>query len=703
MRGHKFHQLANLYRCAALGCVVGWVSHAVPLLAESLERPAGQSATEFADAVQSWSPLAPTQATHLTSFIKAYPEEIGEVMVYPDQHIDIRLRSGTLLPFATTPPHDYTTRLKEPSLEEMLCDAYPAHADFEKWPENLDPGRYRRLEFFQEVYGHTEAEVTRNLTKVSFCGRRLSFNRKNGAAAALEAVGHELEEILQQDPSLRAYVTPLGGTFAWRKVDGTEQLSAHSFGIAIDMNPDLGGYWRWEKRSLENMTRRRAYPQAIIRAFERHGFIWGGKWYHFDLMHFEYRPEFWGQNPYAKGIYGAADTAQISEPKASQRNAPRPRDSKTEGEVMLALACDVFHDFTHESSAKTNFVFSPSLLHASLAGLFMLSEAPGKDALAKLLHVTPDTPAAPMPTERPPWREALSLWLPQGVSLPEEASAGLSHSPPWEMKTYASADANSAGQTAQAANRWAAPPTGTPPLTNASDWNAASGVALLQALEGHGEWAVDFDTAKTKPDAFTSLDGKTSSASFMHGVMAGGWAHFTDGLTVAALPLRQKNLDLVLLLPARGAASFQALEASLTPALLKKLTGALELRMLRLTLPRTAFSQTVRLHECLTRRLGDDWPGLQFPHSGSGRSPLRLGAVSQYVGWSIDEGAQAATNPTTAPAEGKTNSPDGPELVLDRPFVFLIMDLHTRWPILMGHVLQPSNEAEVTTSAANGP
>ncbi|WP_265937085.1 M15 family metallopeptidase [Aliarcobacter butzleri] len=25
--------------------------------------------------------------------------------------------------------------------------------------------------------------------------------------------------------------------------------------------------------------------------FEKYGFIWGGRWYHFDTMHFEYRPE----------------------------------------------------------------------------------------------------------------------------------------------------------------------------------------------------------------------------------------------------------------------------------------------------------------------------------------------------------------------------------------------------------------------------
>ena len=36
---------------------------------------------------------------------------------------------------------------------------------------------------------------------------------------------------------------------------------------------------------------RNNYPQEIVELFEKHGFIWGGKWSHFDLMHFEYRPE----------------------------------------------------------------------------------------------------------------------------------------------------------------------------------------------------------------------------------------------------------------------------------------------------------------------------------------------------------------------------------------------------------------------------
>jgi peptidoglycan LD-endopeptidase CwlK len=32
-------------------------------------------------------------------------------------------------------------------------------------------------------------------------------------------------------------------------------------------------------------------PKEIVKVFEKHGFIWGGRWYHYDTMHFEYRPE----------------------------------------------------------------------------------------------------------------------------------------------------------------------------------------------------------------------------------------------------------------------------------------------------------------------------------------------------------------------------------------------------------------------------
>jgi hypothetical protein len=53
---------------------------------------------------------------------------------------------------------------------------------------------------------------------------------------------------------------------------------------------------------LETFSRR-SWPSEIIEAIERHGFIWGGKWWHFDTMHFEYRPEIIA---YAKSVAPSA-------------------------------------------------------------------------------------------------------------------------------------------------------------------------------------------------------------------------------------------------------------------------------------------------------------------------------------------------------------------------------------------------------------
>ncbi len=63
----------------------------------------------------------------------------------------------------------------------------------------------------------------------------------------------------------------------------------HAYGVAIDINVALSDYWRWS--GGEGAPYRNRIPFEIVEIFERHGFIWGGKWGHFDTMHFEYRPE----------------------------------------------------------------------------------------------------------------------------------------------------------------------------------------------------------------------------------------------------------------------------------------------------------------------------------------------------------------------------------------------------------------------------
>ena len=68
----------------------------------------------------------------------------------------------------------------------------------------------------------------------------------------------------------------------------------HAYGAAVDINIRYTNYWRWAKGKQEALWRNQV-PKKIVRIFEKHGFIWGGYWYHYDTMHFEYRPELMDQ------------------------------------------------------------------------------------------------------------------------------------------------------------------------------------------------------------------------------------------------------------------------------------------------------------------------------------------------------------------------------------------------------------------------
>ncbi len=177
------------------------------------------------------------------------------------------------------------------TLADTLARPYPAGAGGRMPAGGFDPGRTRCIPLLKALYGGSAEAVRANCETVDFLGQSVPFNRRHGASAALRRVAARLKNHLAAHPADTAYVLPLAGTFIWRPVKDTGQLSAHAFGIAIDLNADRGLYWLW-RPSPERVTAvRRGYPQAVVDAFEAEGFIWGGKWSAFDFMHFEYRPE----------------------------------------------------------------------------------------------------------------------------------------------------------------------------------------------------------------------------------------------------------------------------------------------------------------------------------------------------------------------------------------------------------------------------
>jgi peptidoglycan LD-endopeptidase CwlK len=186
--------------------------------------------------------------------------------------------------------------LDNPDIEDQFVFDYTAGVAETAPARNHDPGRIRYEPFFFKMYGNSKAEVQKNLTTITWMPKtynvKLQVTKVNDVHKKMEALSAELDA----RPEFHKYLANPGGTFNWRKIAGTNRQSTHSFGTTIDINVDFSNYWRWAvKDATEDSPVQIIYknriPLELVAIFEKHGFIWGGKWYHYDTMHFEYRPE----------------------------------------------------------------------------------------------------------------------------------------------------------------------------------------------------------------------------------------------------------------------------------------------------------------------------------------------------------------------------------------------------------------------------
>ncbi|MBV6459215.1 MAG: hypothetical protein HONBIEJF_02359 [Fimbriimonadaceae bacterium] len=84
--------------------------------------------------------------------------------------------------------------------------------------------------------------------------------------------------------------------FCWRTIKGSKKLSDHAFGLAIDINPRLNPHVDARGIPLSPGSYQKRTPGTIfasgpvVRAFERRGWQWGGRWKSSkDFMHFSRR------------------------------------------------------------------------------------------------------------------------------------------------------------------------------------------------------------------------------------------------------------------------------------------------------------------------------------------------------------------------------------------------------------------------------
>ncbi|NIZ46737.1 M15 family metallopeptidase [Spirochaetales bacterium BR208] len=156
-------------------------------------------------------------------------------------------------------------------------------------------GKYHHLLY----EGHDQKSIEAQLIPITFLGTSLRIHKI--AAPALQRVAMKITKASQRDQSLKDFLMTLTtpGSYYWRNIAGTNTVSYHSYGVAIDINPKKTQrpiYWLWESQRNKEwylvapQDRWQIHPK-VIQFFLEEGFLWGGTWPQYDIMHFEYRPE----------------------------------------------------------------------------------------------------------------------------------------------------------------------------------------------------------------------------------------------------------------------------------------------------------------------------------------------------------------------------------------------------------------------------
>jgi len=236
-----------------------------------------------ASAFALWLAAGGAEAGALDTLASVYPDGIARI----DGNAVV-FRDGTRMDAGRADPDKPLDRLlRDATIADQFRLAYPRGAAIAAPAKAFDPGRFRNQAFFDKLYGDCRKTRPELVPVVWVGGATVRFARN--AAGPLRAVAREIEKL---PPAIQRAAFPSAGTYNCRTVKDTGRRSMHAYGAAIDLNLKFSDYWLWEKGGWRNRM-----PREIVDAFERHGFVWGGRWDHYDTMHFEYRPELLGSTP----------------------------------------------------------------------------------------------------------------------------------------------------------------------------------------------------------------------------------------------------------------------------------------------------------------------------------------------------------------------------------------------------------------------
>lgn len=214
---------------------------------------------------------------------------------------------------------------------------------------------------------------------------------------------------------------------------------------------------------------------------------------------------------------------------------------------------------------------------------------------------------------------------------------------------------------------------------------------LINALALEAEWETAYRESQIQIErVFTTEDGQDQPATLMY---SSEWHYLKDDHAQGFLkPYRGGRWAFAALLPEAGM-KLEEYAASLTGKRLHEiLTGAQETAV-KAAIPKFTSEYSVELSDSL-KAMGItdafDWKTADFAAIGSSPSgPLYISRVLHKTFISVDENGTeaAAVTAVEMPAGGADPTPAVvPTVYLDRPFLYLLVDLETNLPAFIGAV-----------------
>ena len=216
--------------------------------------------------------------------------------------------------------------------------------------------------------------------------------------------------------------------------------------------------------------------------------------------------------------------------------------------------------------------------------------------------------------------------------------------------------------------------------------DASARLVATNAVYFNAAWKCPFDQATTFNSPFYLLDGNTIVVPMMRQTESFG---YTEGETFQAVDLHYdgSELSMVVLLPEKQ--QFATFQESLNAELANGIIRKLEDREVILSMPKFKFGSGFSLNEALTAM------GMShaFAHDAnfSGMTNDKGFFINNFMHSafiSVDEvGTEATAVSTTMATAAEPEEPV--EVIVNRPFIFLIRDIATKAILFIGRVIDP--------------